>query len=126
MATAGSSHPQGQRPGRERRVLHAHPRLRPGRPGRAVHRDPRQSRFSTAAGPYGTAGSEHYAFAVSGDEFDAIFGRLKAAGIAYGPSFNAVGTNTGPGAESGVRDSAPTLYFFDPNRHLLEIRSYER
>ncbi|MDB5977311.1 MAG: hypothetical protein JWR07_4071 [Nevskia sp.] len=82
--------------------------------------------FQLQLAPYGTAGSEHYAFAVSGDEFDVIFGRLKAAGIAYGPSFNSVGTNTGPGEESGAHGSAPTLYFFEPNRHLLEIRSYEK
>lgn len=31
---------------------------------------------------------------------------------------------TGPGQESGARGLAPTLYFNDPNKHLLEIRSY--
>ena len=36
-----------------------------------------------------------------------------------------VGTNTGPGEESGARGRAPTLYFNDPNKHLLEIRTYE-
>jgi hypothetical protein len=34
--------------------------------------------------------------------------------------------NTGPGEESGARGLAPTLYFNDPNNHLLEIRTYER
>jgi hypothetical protein len=36
-----------------------------------------------------------------------------------------VGTTRGPGEESGARGLAPTLYFFDPNQHLLEIRCYE-
>jgi catechol 2,3-dioxygenase-like lactoylglutathione lyase family enzyme len=75
--------------------------------------------------PWGTPGFEHYAFAVSKLEFDRIFGRIKANGIAYGPTFDSVGTNTGPGEESGARGPAPTLYFNDPNKHLLEIRSYE-
>jgi catechol 2,3-dioxygenase-like lactoylglutathione lyase family enzyme len=76
--------------------------------------------------PWGTAGFEHYAFAVSRIEFDRIFSRIKAGGIAYGPTFDSVGSNIGPGEESGARGVAPTLYFNDPNKHLLEIRSYER
>lgn len=75
--------------------------------------------------PWGTPGFEHYAFGVSRAEFDRIFERIKAAGIAHGPTFDAVGTNTGPGEESGARGRAPTLYFNDPNKHLLEIRTYE-
>jgi len=75
--------------------------------------------------PWGTPGMEHYAFAVTKAEFDAIFARIKAAGIAYGPSFDSVGSNTGLGEELGARGLAPTLYFNDPNRHLLEIRCYE-
>lgn len=76
--------------------------------------------------PWGTPGFEHYAFAVSKLDFDNIFGRIKAAGIAYGPTFDSVGANTGPGEESGARGLAPTLYCNDPNKHLLEIRTYER
>ena len=76
--------------------------------------------------PWGTPGFEHYAFAVSKAEFEAIFTRVKAAGIEYGPTFDSVGTNTEPGEEAGARGLAPTLYFNDPNRHLLEIRTYER
>jgi len=33
--------------------------------------------------PWGTPGFEHYAFSVSKADFDGIFGRIKAAGIAY-------------------------------------------
>jgi catechol 2,3-dioxygenase-like lactoylglutathione lyase family enzyme len=82
--------------------------------------------FQIQIAPWGTSGFEHYAFAVSKSEFDQIFSRIKAAGIAYGPTFDSVDTNTGPGEESGARGTAPTLYFNDPNKHLLEIRTYER
>jgi catechol 2,3-dioxygenase-like lactoylglutathione lyase family enzyme len=81
--------------------------------------------FQMQLAPWGSAGNEHYAFSVSADEFDAIFRRVKDAGIDYGPSFHSVGTNTGPGVESGARGEAPTLYFNDPSNHLIEIRSYE-
>jgi len=76
--------------------------------------------------PWGTQGFEHYAFAVSATEFEAILAKLKAAGIGYGPTFDSVGENTTPGEEVGARGPAPTLYFNDPNKHLLEIRTYER
>ena len=75
--------------------------------------------------PWGTPGMEHYAFAVSRDEFDRIFERVRAAGIGWGPTFDSVGSNAGPGEERGARGPAPTVYFNDPNRHLLEIRTYE-
>jgi len=74
--------------------------------------------------PWGTKGFEHYAFAVSKDDFDAIFARIKSAAIDYGPTFQTVGDNTGPGNETGARGAAPTLYFNDPNKHLIEIRTY--
>lgn len=75
--------------------------------------------------PWGTPGFEHYAFAVTAAEFDAILARIQAAGLGYGPTFDSVGTNTGPGDETGARGPGPTLYFNDPNRHLIEIRTYE-
>lgn len=81
--------------------------------------------FQMQLAPWGTPGYEHYAFAVSKDEFNDIFQRVKDAGIDYGPTFDAVGKNTGPGTESGARGEAPTLYFNDPNKHLIEIRTYE-
>ena len=80
--------------------------------------------FVIQLSPYGTAGSEHYAFSVSMDEFNRIFDRIRAAGIEYGPSFDTVGSNTGPGEETGAQGLAPTLYFNDPDKHLLEIRTY--
>ena len=75
--------------------------------------------------PWGTPGLEHYAFCVSKREFQDIFTRMKARGIAFGPTFDSVGLNTSPGQESGARGIAPTLYFNDPNKHLIEIRTYE-
>ncbi len=80
--------------------------------------------FQIQIAPWSTQGFEHYAFAVTPTEFDDIFARLKADGRDYGPTFESVGSNTGPGQESGARGNAPTLYFNDPNKHLIEIRAY--
>lgn len=81
--------------------------------------------FQLQLAPYGTPGFEHYAFALSADEFEQVLGRLKAAGIPTGPSFNTVGKADGIGRESGAKGMGPTVYFNDPNNHLLEIRTYE-
>jgi catechol 2,3-dioxygenase-like lactoylglutathione lyase family enzyme len=80
--------------------------------------------FQMQLAPWGTPGYEHYAFAVSETDFESIFERVKAAGIDYGPTFDSVGCNDGPGRESGAMGEAPTLYFSDPNKHLIEIRCY--
>jgi catechol 2,3-dioxygenase-like lactoylglutathione lyase family enzyme len=81
--------------------------------------------FQIQLSPGGTRGSEHYAFALSRADFDQVIQRITSAGIQYGPTFDSIGSNTGPGEESGARGLAPTLYFNDPNNHLLEIRTYE-
>jgi catechol 2,3-dioxygenase-like lactoylglutathione lyase family enzyme len=81
--------------------------------------------FQLLLHPRHTDGFEHYAFAMSRAEFDSVFTRIKATGIAYGPSFDSVGSNAGMGEERGARGLAPTIYFSDPNNHLLEIRTYE-
>lgn len=81
--------------------------------------------FQIQLAPWGTPGYEHYAFSVSKREFDETFQRLKDNGIDYGPTFDSVGSNEGPGVESGAKGNAPTLYFNDPNKHLIEIRTYE-
>lgn len=80
--------------------------------------------FQIQLAPWGTEGFEHYAFAVGADEFESIFSQVKDRGLDYGPSFHDVGTNEGPGRESGARGDAPTLYFYDPSKHLIEIRTY--
>jgi catechol 2,3-dioxygenase-like lactoylglutathione lyase family enzyme len=74
--------------------------------------------------PWGTEGNEHFAFALAPGDFDASFARLREDGIPFGDSFHDVGNQQGPGTESGARGPGRTVYFFDPNRHLLEIRSY--
>jgi catechol 2,3-dioxygenase-like lactoylglutathione lyase family enzyme len=73
---------------------------------------------------WGSEGGEHLAFALSPEEFAATFGRIREAGVPYGDSFHDVGNMQGPGDELGARGGGPTLYLFDPSRHLIEIRHY--
>jgi catechol 2,3-dioxygenase-like lactoylglutathione lyase family enzyme len=63
---------------------------------------------------------------MSWQEFEDLFARLKAAGIPYGGSFDSVGSMSGPGEETGARGMGKAVYFFDPDRHLIEIRHYDR
>ena len=70
--------------------------------------------------------TEHFAFALSPDEFELAFERLRAAGIPYGDSFHDVGNMRGPGEETGARGSGKAVYFFDPNKHLIEFAYYDR
>jgi glyoxylase I family protein len=74
--------------------------------------------------PWGTGGGHHYAFALTADEFDTAFARIKAAGVPYGDSFHDVGNMQGPGHEFGARGMAASLYLFDPDKHLIELRHY--
>ena len=62
------------------------------------------------------AASQHYAFHVSEAEFDAIFARVKARGLAYGSSpFDH--TN----GQLYTRRGGRGFYFEDPSGHLLEV-----
>jgi catechol 2,3-dioxygenase-like lactoylglutathione lyase family enzyme len=81
--------------------------------------------FVIQIAPWGTSGGEHLAFSMSKAEFDSLFARLKSAGIAYGDRFDQVGNMQGPGDETGARGMGKTVYFFDPDKHLLEIRHYD-
>ena len=60
--------------------------------------------------------SHHYAFHVSDDEFDAVFGRIKGEGIPYG---------SGPfeleDMQINTRRGGRGFYFRDPNGHVLEL-----
>ena len=58
----------------------------------------------------------HYAFKVSEEEFDEIFERVKAAGLAYG-SGPTTPTDTKINHWGGGRG----VYFRDPSGHLLEL-----
>jgi len=64
----------------------------------------------------GTGQSHHYAFHVSEAEYEAIFARVEAKGIAYG---------SGPFSHKDKhiyrRRGGRGFYFEDPNGHLLEV-----
>jgi catechol 2,3-dioxygenase-like lactoylglutathione lyase family enzyme len=81
--------------------------------------------FQIQIAPWGTKGGEHLAFAMSRKEFDEVFRRVVAAGSGYGDKFDQVGNMRGPADEPGARGPGKALYFFDPDRHLIEIRHYE-
>jgi len=58
----------------------------------------------------------HYAFRVSEQDFDAIFGRFKEEGIPYGS-----GPYKADDMEINHRGGGRGVYFRDPDDHLLEI-----
>jgi catechol 2,3-dioxygenase-like lactoylglutathione lyase family enzyme len=70
---------------------------------------------------YADAGDEdirrqHYAFLVSEQDFDAIYGRIKERGL---PHWADPGANR-PG-EINTRDGGRGVYFPDPSGHAMEI-----
>lgn len=74
--------------------------------------------------PWGTEGGTHLAFALDKPQFGEVFDRIRQQGIEYGDSFHSVGNMKGPGEEGGARGPGLAVYFFDPNKHLIEIRHY--
>jgi catechol 2,3-dioxygenase-like lactoylglutathione lyase family enzyme len=60
--------------------------------------------------------SHHYAFKVSEEEFDAIFNRVKEAGLKYGSVPTAKGD-----MQINTRRGGRGVYFSDPNGHSLEL-----
>ena len=60
--------------------------------------------------------SQHYAFLIGDDEFDAIFGRIVERGIDY--YADPAGRRRG---EINHNDGGRGVYFADPNGHWLEI-----
>jgi catechol 2,3-dioxygenase-like lactoylglutathione lyase family enzyme len=81
--------------------------------------------FVIQLAPWGTTGGGHLAFALSKPEFEDAFARIKDAGIAYGDRYDLVGNMQGPGDEAASRGMGKAVYFFDPDKHLIEIRHYE-
>jgi len=81
--------------------------------------------FTLLLAPWGICGNEHLAFAMSREDFDRTFALIKERGIPYGDSFHSLGNNTGPGIENGAKGPAPSLYINDPDKHLIEIRTYD-
>jgi catechol 2,3-dioxygenase-like lactoylglutathione lyase family enzyme len=71
-----------------------------------------------------TVSSQHFAFAMDAAEFEAIFQRIKAAGIPYGGTPWDEGSMQGPGMTHGARGLGEAVYFRDPSGHLLEIKNY--
>lgn len=61
-------------------------------------------------------GPQHYAFLVSDDEFDAIFGRIQERGLKYwaDPEHKREG-------EINTNDGGRGVYWDDPDGHMLEI-----
>jgi hypothetical protein len=62
----------------------------------------------------------HYAFKVSEEEFDAIFGRIQAEGIPYGSEPHSRNDRT-----INRRAGGRGVYFCDPNGHILELLTAE-
>jgi catechol 2,3-dioxygenase-like lactoylglutathione lyase family enzyme len=64
----------------------------------------------------GEVQSQHYAFLVSEDEFDQIFGRIQAQGVTHwaDPGHHQPG-------RINTRDGGRGVYFEDPNGHNMEI-----
>src|SRR5258708_27287916 len=62
--------------------------------------------FTLQLAPWGTGGNEHLAFALTREDFDNAFSRIKEKGIRYGDSFHTVGNNSGPAVETGARGPA--------------------
>ncbi len=83
------------------------------------------SDFTIQLAPWGTKGGEHLAFAMPREEFEGVFRRVRENAIDNGQSFHSVGNMKGPGEEDGARGPGASLYLFDPNKHLIEIRHYE-
>jgi len=81
--------------------------------------------FQILLAPWGTKGGEHLAFAMSRQEFDQVFDRLRDRRVPWGDTYHDVGNMRGPGDETGARGLGKTLYLFDPDQHLIEIRHYE-
>ena len=70
-------------------------------------------------------GSRHLALAMDRATFEATFQRIRASGIAYGDSPGQTANMRGPGPSSGVHGSTESVYFEDPNGHILEILTYD-
>ena len=60
--------------------------------------------------------SHHYAFHVNDQDFDAIFDRVKAEGIAYGS-----GPSDPKNMQINTRREGRGIYFQDIDGHLLEL-----
>ena len=69
--------------------------------------------------------SQHMAFSMPKAEFDETVERLKAANVPFGDNFDSVGNMRGPGRAHGSRKNGASIYFHDPDQHMLEIICYD-
>ena len=60
--------------------------------------------------------AHHYAFYIGDDDFDAILGRVQAAGRTYGS-----GPSTPENGQINIRRGGRGFYFKDLDGHLLEV-----
>jgi catechol 2,3-dioxygenase-like lactoylglutathione lyase family enzyme len=60
--------------------------------------------------------SQHYAFLIDDEGFDAVFARIRARGLAYWADPGKSQTN-----EINHNDGGRGFYFADPDGHLLEV-----
>ena len=82
----------------------------------SMNRPRRMNDDFMTTGPEWELTQEHYAFLVSEDEFDQIFGRIQERGLEYfaDPHGNEPG-------EINHHDGGRGVYWLDPDRHVLEI-----
>ena len=66
----------------------------------------------------------HFAFVMEPDEFEGAFHRIKEAGIPFGDGPKDYANMRGPGVSFGSKGPTKSVYFHDPNKHLLEILTY--
>jgi extradiol dioxygenase family protein len=64
----------------------------------------------------GEVGSQHYAFLIGEDDFDAVYGRIRALGLDHW----ADPARSMPG-EINHHDGGRGVYFPDPSGHFLEV-----
>jgi catechol 2,3-dioxygenase-like lactoylglutathione lyase family enzyme len=60
--------------------------------------------------------SQHYAFLIDDEDFDAVFARIRARGLTYWADPGKSQTN-----EINHNDGGRGFYFADPDGHLLEV-----
>ena len=68
--------------------------------------------------------TRHFAFGMDGDEFEAVFARIRESGIPYGDGPGQIDNMKGPGKTLGARGMGKAVYFRDPSGHVLEIKTY--
>jgi catechol 2,3-dioxygenase-like lactoylglutathione lyase family enzyme len=73
----------------------------------------------------GEPASRHLAFGLDRASFDEAFTRIRSVGITYGDGPSSATNGKGPGRSSGVHGATESVYFHDPNGHLLEILTYD-